>query len=58
MVVFADKLLLKVNRSDDKKTWLDLKRRISYLFKVAITERSQETEFEVWVVEDDDLEGW
>jgi hypothetical protein len=57
VVVFADNLPLKVNRSDDEKRWLNLKRRISHLFKEAMAERPEETEFEVWVVEDDDLAG-
>jgi len=57
VVVFADNLLLEVNRSDDERKWLNLKRRISYLFKEAVAKRPQETEFEIWVVEDSDLAG-
>jgi hypothetical protein len=44
---FAHNLLLEVNRSDDERKWLNLKRRISYLFKEAVAKRPQETEFEV-----------
>jgi hypothetical protein len=36
---------------------LNLKRRISYLFKEAMAERPEETEFKVWVIEDNDLAG-
>ncbi|KAG4414294.1 hypothetical protein IFR04_012590 [Cadophora malorum] len=57
VVVFAHHLLLKVNQSDNEKKWLNLKRRISYLFKETMAEWPQETEFEVWVVEDNDLAG-
>lgn len=57
VVVSVDNLPLKVNRSDDGKRWLNLKRRISYLFKEAMAERPEETEFEVWVVEDTNLVG-
>ena len=57
VVVFAHNLLLKVNQSDNEKKWLNLKRRISHLFKETTAERPQETEFEVWIVEDNDLAG-
>jgi hypothetical protein len=57
VVVFIQDLLLEVNRSDDEKKWLNLKRRISYLFKETMAERPQETEFEVWVIEENDLAG-
>ena len=57
VVVFAHNLLLKVNQSDNEKKWLNLKRRISHLFKDTMAERPQETEFEVWVVEDNDLQA-
>jgi hypothetical protein len=57
VVVFAQDLLLEVNQSDDEKKWLNLKRRVSHLFKETMAERPQETEFEVWVVEDNDLAG-
>jgi type IV secretory pathway VirD2 relaxase len=57
VVVFAHNLLLEVNRSDDEKKWLNSKRMISHLFKETMAERPQETEFEVWVVEDNDLAG-
>jgi hypothetical protein len=57
VVAFADNFLLEVNRSDDERKWLNLKRRLSYLFKEAVAKRPQKTEFEVWVVEDSDLAG-
>jgi hypothetical protein len=57
VVAFSDSLLLEVNRSDDERKWLNLKRRISYLFKEAVAKRPQE-EFGVWVVEDSDLVGF
>ncbi|PMD62661.1 uncharacterized protein K444DRAFT_661764 [Hyaloscypha bicolor E] len=57
IVAFADYLRL-VNQSDDERQWLNLKRRLSYLFKEAVAKRPQETEFEVWVVEDSDLAGF
>jgi hypothetical protein len=58
IVAFADNLLLMVDRSDDERKWLNLKRRLSYLFKEAVAKQPQETEFEVWVVEDSDLAGF
>ena len=57
VVAFADNFLLEVNRSDYERKWLNLKRRLSYLFKEAVAKRPQKTEFEVWVVEDSDLAG-
>lgn len=57
VVVFAQNVLLEVNRSDDERRWENLKRRISHLFKEVGAERPQETEFEVRVVEDNDLAG-
>lgn len=57
VVVFADNLPLTVNQSDNRKKWLNMKRRISHLFKETMAARPQETEFEVWVVEDNDLAG-
>ena len=57
VVVFAQNLLLEVNRSDDEKTWENVKRRISRLYKKVSAKRSQETEFEVRVEEDNDLAG-
>ena len=57
VVVFAQKRLLEANRNDDERSWENLKRRISRLFEEAKAERPQETEFEVWVVEDNDLAG-
>jgi hypothetical protein len=58
VVAFADNLPLEVNRSDDERKWLNLKRRLSYLFKEAVGKRPQGTEFEVWVVEDSELAGF
>lgn len=49
VVAFSDSLLLEVNRSDDERKWLNLKRRLSYLFKEAIAKRPQE-EFGILVV--------
>jgi len=57
VVVFTKNRLLEVNRSEDERSWENLKRRISRLFEEAKAERPQETEFEVWVVEDNDLAG-
>ena len=57
VVAFSDSLLLEVNRSYDEKKWLNLKRRLSYLFKEAVAKRPQEV-FGVWVVEDSDLVGF
>jgi hypothetical protein len=56
IVVFAHNLLFEVNRGDDERKWLNLKRRISHLFKEAMAERQQENEFEVRVVEDNEFE--
>ena len=58
VVVFANNLQLKVNRNDGERVWSNLKRRISHSFKNALAERPQQTEFEVWVVEDNDLVGF
>jgi hypothetical protein len=46
-----------VKRSEDERSWENLKRRISRFFEEAKAERPQETGFEVWVVEDGDLAG-
>jgi hypothetical protein len=39
VVVFAQNLLLEVNRSDDERRWENLKRRISHLYKEVGAER-------------------
>ena len=57
VVVFAQNRPLEVNRNDDERSWENLKRRISRLFEEAKAERPQETKFEVWVVENNDLPG-